>query len=93
MERDSVSSAAAGGRYFADTWVLDLEKLEWAPVDAGSGAAKSAAPPPPPSSTPDSPPPAPMPPMPPTAGHAMVAWRGNVLSIGGHTKARCLRPL
>jgi hypothetical protein len=24
--------------------------------------------------------------MPPTAGHAMVTWGGNVLSIGGHTK-------
>ena len=78
----------AGGRYFADTWVLDLEQLEWAPVDAG---AKAAAPPP--SSTPTSPPPAPMPPMPPTAGHAMVAWGGNVLSIGGHTKVQSITSL
>ena len=62
--------------------MLDLEKLEWLPADTG---AKSAAPMPP-SSEPVSPPPAPMPPMPPTAGHALVTWGGNVLSIGGHTK-------
>lgn len=71
----------------ADTWILDLEKLAWQAAATGGAAAA----PPPPSSEPTSPPPPlPPPPMPPTAGHVLVPWGGNVLSIGGHTKVRTL---
>ena len=92
-----------GGRYLSDTWALNLENLTWRCVVAGklfsTGTAKSssslatqqitteiddAA-----AETETTPlVVASSQGMPPVAGHAAVAWNGNVVSIGGHTKEK-----
>ncbi|KAG7671615.1 putative Acyl-CoA-binding domain-containing protein 5 [Nannochloris sp. 'desiccata'] len=70
-----------GGRYLADTWALNLENLSWNCISTGklTGAAtldqeggQLTSPLP----------------LPPVAGHATVPWNGNVVCIGGHTKAK-----
>lgn len=65
-------------------WILALDTLTWSPV---SGPAKSA--PPTPSQNGDAAADilAPVPqPLPPCAGHAMVAWGSKLLVLGGHMK-------
>ena len=85
-----------GGRYLADTWALNLENLIWRCVYTGKSPAaqkitqstdaeiapggdteaeeKTAL--------------VAQPVFSPVAGHAAVHWNGNVLSIGGHSKAK-----
>lgn len=69
-----------GGRYLADTWALNLENLSWTCISSGKVAAASVDV----DGTALLDPPA----LAPLAGHAAVAWNGNVVSIGGHTKAK-----
>ncbi|EIE23784.1 galactose oxidase [Coccomyxa subellipsoidea C-169] len=77
-----------GGRYLGDVWILALDTMTWSPV---SGPAKSA--PPTPSQNGDAAAIlAPVPqPLPPCAGHAMVAWGSKLLVLGGHMKAKDAR--
>ena len=76
----------AGGRYLGDVWVLDLDTLTWTPANDCLNSQSSASPPP--SSDPATTPPPPPPPFPSTAGHVLLPWEGNILSIGGHTKVQ-----
>ncbi|CAL8471826.1 g11368 [Coccomyxa elongata] len=78
-----------GGRYLGDVWILALDTLTWTPV---SGPAKSA--PPTPSQNGDAALDALAPvsqPLPPCAGHAMIAWGSKLLVLGGHMKAKDTR--
>ncbi len=73
-----------GGRYLGDVWILALDTLTWTPV---SGPAKSA--PPTPSQNGDAAVDAltsVSQPLPPCAGHAMIAWGSKLLVLGGHMK-------
>eukprot|EP00887_Chlorella_sp_A99_P000351 scaffold13.g351.t1 len=77
-----------GGRYLSDTWALNLEDLTWAQLSSsgrGGGAAPLPASTAPATNGGELPAPAALPPV---AGHAAVAWRGSVLVVGGHTKAK-----
>lgn len=70
-------------------WILALDTLTWTPV---SGPAKSA--PPTPSQNGDAGGDALAPvsqPLPPCAGHAMVAWGSKLLVVGGHMKVHTLQ--
>ncbi len=92
-----LSLGPAGGRYLNDVWQLDLDTLAWSNLQVSgkdlpaSQQALSA-------SSPQQPPPAPRSgagtevelataALPPSAGHVLVAWGSNLLSVGGHTKA------
>lgn len=61
-----------GGRYINDTWALNLEDLTWNCVSGGRSSALAAA-----ESVQ----------LVPTAGHTAIVWNGNILVIGGHTRA------
>ena len=92
-----LTTGSAGGRYLNDVWQLDLDSLAWSNLQVSgkdlpaSQQALSA-------SSPQPPPPAPLSgagaavevataALPPSAGHVLVAWGSNLLSVGGHTKA------
>ena len=88
----------AGGRYLSDVWVLSLDTLTWqlVPTSArplppvGGGTFDEIVPA---VTAPllgyrdDSGKPGSTAALPPSAGHALVAWETNLLCIGGHTKA------
>ena len=91
------SLRSAGGRYLNDVWQLDLDSLAWSNLQVSgkdlpaSQQAVSAT-------SPQHPPPPPQggagaevevatAALPPSAGHVLVAWGSNLLSVGGHTKA------
>ena len=92
-----LSLGCTGGRYLNDVWQLDLDTLAWSNLQVSgkdlpaSQQALSA-------SSPQHPPPKPQSgagaevevataALPPSAGHVLVAWGSNLLSVGGHTKA------
>ncbi|GAQ79092.1 Acyl CoA Binding Protein [Klebsormidium nitens] len=67
----------SGGRYLNDLWVLSLENFTWSRVEQIGPA--------PPSKEEDAPLLAP-PPLPPLAGHSIIASGSTLLAVGGHTK-------
>ena len=93
----------AGGRFLNDVWRLDLDSLGWTlllphhpptpppqPLSSRSrqrrkvGAREPGAAADPGEQEPLKPEPI----LPPVAGHTLLPWHGNLLCIGGHTKAR-----
>jgi len=79
-----------GGRYLNDTWALNLENLTWKCIVGLSKDAMAQQQQQEPSQADAAPllPPG----LPGLAGHAAVAWNGNVLSIGGHCRAKDPHP-
>ncbi len=73
---------AAGGRYLGDMWILHLDSLTWEAVtpkaaqlpEENGNSAAAVA-----SHL-----------LPPSAGHAMAAWKSKLLIVGGHMKVRPL---
>ena len=73
---------AAGGRYLGDMWILHLDSLTWEAVtpkaaqlpEENGNSAAAVA-----SHL-----------LPPSAGHAMAAWKSKLLIVGGHMKVPSL---
>ena len=96
---DAFALLCAGGRYLGDVWILHMDSMAWsavsptnaiaaaepgAPAENGSAPADGDAG----ADTAGTAPLLPLPlPLPPCAGHAMVAWGSRLLVLGGHMKA------